>query len=413
MSIRDALQGIGVNAGYAAPTMSYENLLNSQLLDQRYSLAQQNAMQQQMQKQAQQRAQFQGMADLLPEGTMRTMAQAGYDPSIAMDLQNLTLKKQQQNRLQNEQQMRADLQRKLFGGGEARAQATQPMGLPQQQPMPSISKGSNEQMPIAQPNNQPSAENPIERRLSSIMEREDQVYQKYRPNIERLQAALALDPSMQDAIESKIESVRNQRDRELGRLDFARDRISKEMDINLNRKFETEKKLPKARLAYSSLSNKLDVADRAIEIIKENSSGLTTGFVGAAGSLVPGTNAYKVSKAIETVRSIGGFGELQTLKASSPTGGGVGNLTEKEFDRLAAQGGNLAQGLQKEDLLEQVELYENYLNRSKKDLANAFLQDFGEFLSPEEKTSFQDLDNMQTENPDKENVVINFDELPE
>jgi hypothetical protein len=88
--------------------------------------------------------------------------------------------------------------------------------------------------------------------------------------------------------------------------------------------------------------------DRALNII-QNEMG-TTGFIGSALSYIPQTDAHQLSKVLDTVRANIGFDELNKMRASSPTGGALGQVSEREIGFLQAVMGNLEQSQTKEEL---------------------------------------------------------------
>lgn len=76
-------------------------------------------------------------------------------------------------------------------------------------------------------------------------------------------------------------------------------------------------------------------AARAVEAINsvENilaSDSATTGALGAASALVPGTKAYDLRAHLQTVKGLIGLDKLQQMRNASPTGGALGNVTEGE-----------------------------------------------------------------------------------
>lgn len=82
--------------------------------------------------------------------------------------------------------------------------------------------------------------------------------------------------------------------------------------------------------------------DRAIKEM-DTSTLPTTGMSGAALSYVPGTASHNVGRLIETMKANAGFQQLNQMRQSSPTGGALGNVTERELAYLQAAIGNLAQ----------------------------------------------------------------------
>jgi len=68
-----------------------------------------------------------------------------------------------------------------------------------------------------------------------------------------------------------------------------------------------------------------------------------TGTVAAGMRLIPGTPAYDTNAQIETVISSIGFDRLQKMRDESPTGGALGQVSERELAQLNASLGNLRQ----------------------------------------------------------------------
>jgi hypothetical protein len=89
---------------------------------------------------------------------------------------------------------------------------------------------------------------------------------------------------------------------------------------------------------------------RAIDLI-EGSRLPTTGLVGGALSGVGGTGARDLSGILDTVRANVGFDYLNAMRQNSPTGGALGQVTERELAMLQATAGNLEQSQSEEQLL--------------------------------------------------------------
>jgi hypothetical protein len=68
-----------------------------------------------------------------------------------------------------------------------------------------------------------------------------------------------------------------------------------------------------------------------------------TGFGGALLSAVPGTAAFSVARRLDTIKANIGFSQLQRMRESSPTGGALGQITERELAFLQATLGSLEQ----------------------------------------------------------------------
>src|SRR3990167_1263667 len=88
-------------------------------------------------------------------------------------------------------------------------------------------------------------------------------------------------------------------------------------------------------------------ADRALAMIQENPR-LVTGW-GALLQL-PGGPARNLGALISTIRSNVGFDKLQAMREASPTGGALGQVSERELSELQATIGNLEQSQGAEQL---------------------------------------------------------------
>jgi hypothetical protein len=98
--------------------------------------------------------------------------------------------------------------------------------------------------------------------------------------------------------------------------------------------------------------------DRAQQII-EKSMLPTTGVVGGWLSRIGGTDARDLRGLLDTVRANAGFKELQAMRDSSPTGGALGQVTERELALLQAVVGNLEQDQSKEQLVDNMRRVKN------------------------------------------------------
>jgi hypothetical protein len=98
--------------------------------------------------------------------------------------------------------------------------------------------------------------------------------------------------------------------------------------------------------------------DRAQKII-EDSTLPTTGMVGGALSAIGGTGARDLRALLDTVKANAGFKELQAMRDSSPTGGALGQVTERELALLQAVIGNLEQSQSKEQLQDNMRRVKN------------------------------------------------------
>lgn len=84
-------------------------------------------------------------------------------------------------------------------------------------------------------------------------------------------------------------------------------------------------------------SNLLPVFDS----VEANADSWTVGLL-ASSSLVPGTPAADLKANVDTLLANAAFDRLQEMRANSPTGGAVGNVTERELELLGSTRAALA-----------------------------------------------------------------------
>lgn len=89
--------------------------------------------------------------------------------------------------------------------------------------------------------------------------------------------------------------------------------------------------------------------DRALDII-DNSTLPTTGMIGEWLSGIGGTNARNLRGLVDTVKANAGFEQLQAMREASPTGGALGQVSERELAFLQSTIGNLEQSQTAEQL---------------------------------------------------------------
>ena len=113
--------------------------------------------------------------------------------------------------------------------------------------------------------------------------------------------------------------------------------------------------------------------DEVIPIIDDDADGLfnkifklggnTTGLFGALLSRVGGTEANNLRSQLATIKSNIGFDKLQSMREASPTGGALGNVSEKENEYLQSVLGNVEQSQSPEQLKKNLmRLREAYLD---------------------------------------------------
>lgn len=112
---------------------------------------------------------------------------------------------------------------------------------------------------------------------------------------------------------------------------------------------------------------KFSTVDSRFQQIQDNLDGSflpTTGMVGGQVlSNLGGTAAHDIAADLDTIKGIIGFGELQAMRAASPTGGALGQVSEMENRLLQAQYGSLAQSQSEEQFRRNLQTVRDTFNR--------------------------------------------------
>jgi hypothetical protein len=127
----------------------------------------------------------------------------------------------------------------------------------------------------------------------------------------------------------------------------AKTKATKEAEIAVER---VEQK-PIQEEALRQTMQDVEIMTSKIDEALEISSGWTTGAVGFPLSFIPGTPAYLLKQdSIATIKNKLSAKALADMRASSPTGGAVGQVTEKEWERLGTLVASLDIGIGEEAL---------------------------------------------------------------
>jgi hypothetical protein len=114
---------------------------------------------------------------------------------------------------------------------------------------------------------------------------------------------------------------------------------------------ETEAAKQKEESALDKSVLVLDEIQRSIELASDPDS-FTTGFFGQMFQKLGGTRANDLRGLLDTIKANIGFDQLNAMRAASPTGGALGNVTEREIEFLQAVRGSVDQSMSKEQLVE-------------------------------------------------------------
>lgn len=102
-----------------------------------------------------------------------------------------------------------------------------------------------------------------------------------------------------------------------------------------------------------------------------------SGMTGPTMAKVPGTDAYTGAQKLENLQTRAFVTEIQKMRAASPTGGAVGNVTEKEMGALSNIQASLKLGLKEAELRKQLQQYIASANRALKTVPNEYARTYG------------------------------------
>lgn len=134
----------------------------------------------------------------------------------------------------------------------------------------------------------------------------------------------------------------------------------------------------KAQDSAQAAKFKLNTLKQEIADARKLTGAFTTGFFGAIGQYIPGTDAYDLSEKLTTIKSNLGFDRLQQMRDQSPTGGALGQVSEREGKKLEAVWGSLEQAQSKSQFLTALKRVEDQIDASYKAIADAYRRDYGE-----------------------------------
>lgn len=239
---------------------------------------------------------------------------------LAIDEQRLALTQRQQKRLEREENRRQKLQDRILQNLDSVVTTTEIQGTEQNRSEVDVLRQQNRQ----------------------------------------LRAGL-LDPALKDFSEAQIE--------------FNNEKIKEIRDL--------EKSKNLAARSYKSFIAKNDRVNSAIDKAIGEVGVLTAGPASFTAFL-PGTPARDLEATISTIKANIGFDRLQEMRDASPTGGALGQVSERELQFLQYVIANLDLSQSPEQLQQNLNVVRQSLQESAQRLAEAYEQDFGSsFVEPE------------------------------
>ena len=124
--------------------------------------------------------------------------------------------------------------------------------------------------------------------------------------------------------------------------------------------------------------------DTAINMAEQGGTG-----IGSYMSLVPGSGAHDLSATLDTIKANVGFDKLQAMREASPTGGALGQVSERENVLLQSTLGALAQTQSKEQFISNLQRLKGIVSERQALREQAFQTDFGQGGQPQQPAPSQ------------------------
>jgi len=142
---------------------------------------------------------------------------------------------------------------------------------------------------------------------------------------------------------------------------------------------EGRQKLPYAQRALQSAVDRNAFLDDKMASLETRANGLTTGWTGNLMSAVAGTEAFDLKADVDTLLANAGFDRLQEMRDSSPTGGALGAVSERELGLLQSAAQSLLQSQSKDQFLKNLALFKEQRTRGLENMRKAYEQDYQRF----------------------------------
>ncbi|MCE7031734.1 hypothetical protein LY625_03730 [Lysobacter sp. GX 14042] len=145
----------------------------------------------------------------------------------------------------------------------------------------------------------------------------------------------------------------------------------------------------KARLSLDQATARIGRVDALVNSIMPRINNWTAGTIGSIADAIPGTPAADLRRDLGTLQAIAGFDELNAMRAASPTGGALGNVTERELAFLQSVVRNIENSQSPEQLRRNLQDFHRELRGSWERVARAYDQDYGAGRQPSPQTPQQ------------------------
>lgn len=135
---------------------------------------------------------------------------------------------------------------------------------------------------------------------------------------------------------------------------------------------------PKALKSLESYDESVSNTIRNIDdVLNDPKFNRATGFLGRQESRIEGTTAYNIRASIDSIRAAVSLDQLTELRANSPTGGALGNVSDQEGKRLESSKQNIDPNQSPAKLRKALKDLRSFLEGSKSRTVKAYESDFG------------------------------------
>jgi hypothetical protein len=156
---------------------------------------------------------------------------------------------------------------------------------------------------------------------------------------------------------------------------------------------EKQQNAPKAESNLTAAQSKTGMLSDLIAKAKTQANFWSTGFMGQKLADVGGTPAHDLAGTLSTIKANIGFDKLQEMRANSPTGGALGNVSDNENKLLQSVWGALMQSQTEDQFKQNLDLVDKQVKESWDRINKAYQADYGvpipgysgESISPEQQ----------------------------
>lgn len=132
---------------------------------------------------------------------------------------------------------------------------------------------------------------------------------------------------------------------------------------------------PKAENMYRTSLAEFDMTNRLLDRAEKQANGWTTGIMGDKFSAIAGTPQYDLKKTLDPILASIGFNKLQDMRNNSPTGGALGQVSERELNFLQSTIASLDQAQSEEQFRFGLRLVRQAYERYKQAAEDALKKD--------------------------------------